>query len=124
MGEGGLFAQIQVGRDEQRIVRNHGLNFRADLIKQFVHVRIEAEYHVKAQPISLHVRLRPLYRVAAFLAFAVVIGSAVEFSTGSRTESTQEQVAVQEQDELDVDEAKPLDIRSAELMTSDTLHIQ
>ena len=69
-------------------------------------------------------RLRPLYRVAAFLAFAVVIGSAVEFSTGSRTESTQEQVAVQEQDELDVDEAKPLDIRSAELMTSDTLHIQ
>ena len=91
------------------------------------HERILAltgEYHVTAQPISLHVRLRPLYRVAAFLSFAVVIGSAVEFSTGSRTESTQEQVAVQEQDELDVDEAKPLDIRSAELMTSDTLHIQ
>lgn len=91
------------------------------------HERILAltgEYHVKAQPISLHVRLRPLYRVAACLAFAVVMGTAVEYSTGSRTEPAQEQVAVQEQDELDVDETTPLDIRSAELMPSDTLHLQ
>lgn len=90
------------------------------------HERILAltgEYHVKAQPISLHVRLRPLYRVAAFLAFAVVMGTAVEYSTGSRTEPAQDQVAVQEQDELDVDETTPLDIRSAELMPSDTLHL-
>lgn len=91
------------------------------------HERILAltgEYHVKAQPISLHVRLRPLYRVAAFLAFAVVMGTAVEYSTGSRTEPAQEQVAVQEQDELNVDETTPLDIRSAELIPTDTLHLQ
>lgn len=85
---------------------------------------LTGEYHVKAQPIPLHVRLRPLYRVAAFLAFAVVMGTAVEYSTGSRTEPAQEQVAVQEQDELDVDETTPLDIRSAELIPTDTLHLQ
>ena len=77
---------------------------------------LTGEYHVKAQPIPLRVRLRPLYRVAAFLAFAIVIGTAVEYSTG--------QVAVQEQDELNADEATPLDIRSAELMDTDTLKLQ
>ena len=85
---------------------------------------LTGEYHVKAQLIPLRVRLRPLYRVAAFLAFAVVIGTAVEYSTNPSTEAPAAQVAVQEQDELNADEATPLDIRSAELMDADTLKIQ
>ncbi len=83
---------------------------------------LTGEYHVKAQKISLRVRLRPLLRAAAFIAFAVVIGSAVERSTGLRSEApAEQQVAVEEQDELDVHkETTPLDIRSAELTDTTT----
>ena len=54
---------------------------------------LTGEYHVKAQPIPLRVRLRPLYRVAAFLAFAIVIGTAVEYSTNPSMEAPAGQVA-------------------------------
>lgn len=84
---------------------------------------LTGEYHVKAQRISIANRLRPLFRVAAFLAFAIVIGTAVEYSAGTPPEASQEQqVAVQEQDELNV-ETTPLDIRSAELIETDSLRI-
>ena len=82
---------------------------------------LTGEYHVQAQTVPLRVRLRPLFRAAALVAFAVVIGTAVERSTGTSQEPPIEQMAVQGQDELDVDEAKPLDIRSAELR--DTVNI-
>ncbi len=86
---------------------------------------LTGEYHVKAQPISIHVRLRPLYRVAAFMAFCVITGTAVEYSTRStNAEAPSKQVVVQEQDELDADETTPLDIRSAELMKKDSVQIQ
>ena len=84
---------------------------------------LTGEYHVKAQPIPLRVRLRPLYRVAAFLAFAIVIGTAVEHSATPAADAPREPIAVQGQDELDADETTPLDIRSAELMESDSLMI-
>ncbi len=82
---------------------------------------LTGEYHVKAQRIPLRVRLRPLFRVAAFVAFAIVIGSAVERSSGTPQEAATNPIAVQGQDELDADETTPLDIRSAEL--TDTIHI-
>lgn len=85
---------------------------------------LTGEYHVKAQPIPLRVRLRPLYRVAAFLAFAIVIGTAVEYSAAPAGDMPREPIAVQGQDELDADETTPLDIRSAELIESDSLMIQ
>lgn len=84
---------------------------------------LTGEYHVKAQPIPLRVRLRPLFRVAAFLVFAVVIGTTIEYSTTTTSESPNEQVAAKVQDELDADETTPLDIRSAELIERDSLLI-
>lgn len=80
---------------------------------------LTGEYHVKAQPVPMRVRLRPLFRVAALVAFAIVMGTAIEQSADTTPEPPAAQMAVQEQDELDADEAKPLDIRSAELL--DTL---
>jgi hypothetical protein len=79
------------------------------------------EYHVQAKLVPLHTRLRPLFRAAAFIAFAVIIGSALERSAGNSPESPQDPVAVNEQDELKADETTPLDIRSAEL--TDTLKL-
>ena len=72
------------------------------------------ERHVHAQRISLAQRLRPLYTAAAFVAFAVVIGTAVEHTTQGAEVDGPEAVIATAQDELDVNEATPLDIRSAE----------
>lgn len=79
------------------------------------------EYHVQAKVVPLHTRLRPLFRAAALIAFAVIIGSALERSAGNSPESPQDPVAVNEQDELNADETTALDIRSAEL--TDTLKL-
>lgn len=76
------------------------------------------ERHVQAQRISLAQRLRPLYTAAAFVAFAVVIGTAVEHTTIDTDAETPEVVAATAQDELDPTEATPLDIRSAEVTES------
>ena len=80
------------------------------------------EYRVQAKVVPLHTRLRPLFRAAAFIAFAVIIGSALERSAGNSPEQNQESMAVNEQDELNADETTPLDIRSAEL--TDTLKLK
>lgn len=81
---------------------------------------LTGEAHVRALPIPLRTRLRPLLRVAAFIAFAVVIGTAVEQSVSPQSEAPANQMAVQ--DELDADETTALDIRSAELQ-SDSVSI-
>ncbi len=71
------------------------------------------ERHVQAIRIPLRQRLRPLYTAAAFVAFAVVIGTAVEHSASDGSNPQPAAVATV-QDELDPAETTPLDIRSAE----------
>lgn len=83
---------------------------------------LTGEYHVRAKVLPMRSRLRPLLRAAALIAFAVVIGSALDHSTPAQQETVSGQVVVNEQDELPADEATPLDIRSAELI--DTVRIK
>lgn len=73
------------------------------------------EQRVKAVRIKLHQRLRPLFTAAAFVAFAVVVGTAVQRTTTGTTPTAAPEVATAPvQDELDPTETNPLDIRSAE----------
>lgn len=72
------------------------------------------EQHVRAQRITLRQRLRPLYTAAAFIAFAIVVGTAVEQSTQYDATDNANPTATVAQDELDPTEATPLNIRSAE----------
>lgn len=72
------------------------------------------ERHVKAQRIPLRQRLQPLFTAAAFVAFAVVIGTAVEHSTTAEP-STALPTTADVQDELDPTATTPLDIKSAEV---------
>ena len=72
------------------------------------------EQHVRAQRITLRQRLRPLYTAAAFIAFAIVGGTAVEQSTQYDATDNANPTATVAQDELDPTEATPLNIRSAE----------
>lgn len=88
------------------------------------------EHHVHALRIPLRQRLRPLFTAAAFVAFAVVIGSAVEHSTNTEAVSTPQPTTASAQDELDPTETTPLDIRSAEvtenplpLTSVDSIHV-
>lgn len=79
------------------------------------------EKHVAARSITMQERLRPLFKAAAFVAFAIVIGTAVEHATTADTaaEATEQMIV---QDELDPGGTTPLNIRSAEVLeTADTL---
>ena len=79
------------------------------------------ERHVRAQSITLFQRLRPLYTAAVFVAFAVVIGAAVEHTTQDADSDSSETVIATALDELDPSEATPLDIRSAEATETSAL---
>ena len=82
------------------------------------------EVHVQARRIPLTMRLRPLAKVAALIAIAVLFGTAIEHTTPSRLErsheASQQAEATVQQDELDPDEATPLDIKSAEAVPHET----
>lgn len=82
------------------------------------------EVHVQARRIPLTVRLRPLAKVAALIAIAVLFGTAIEHTNPSRIERTsgaaQQAEATVQQDELDPAEATPLDIKSAEAVPYET----
>ena len=75
---------------------------------------IVGETHVTARRITLAQRLRPLFKAAALVAFAIVIGSAVEHATRTTAPAEPATDAIV-QDELDPAETTPLDIRSAEV---------
>lgn len=79
------------------------------------------EHHVRAQRITLRQRLRPLYTAAAFVAFAIVVGTAVEQSTQYDVTDDANPTAPVAQDELDPTETTPLDIRSAEAIETPAL---
>jgi len=123
-----FFAQAEVPehlRQWQQLFASQAKLSEAHLDESFDEriLAMTGENHVHAKRISLVHRIRPLFTAAAFIAFAIVIGSALEQSlyTGE-TETTPTQVAVQ--DELDPTETTPLDIRSAELVdNSDSVSV-
>ena len=73
------------------------------------------EPHVKARRITLSQRIYPLYKAAAVVAVAIVVGTAVEHAAGTSGEDIRtEQMATGGQDELDENETTTIDIKSAE----------
>ena len=79
-------------------------------------LQLIGEEHVQAQRITLSRRLRPLFKAAAFVAFAIVLGTAVEQASSlSQGNASQEnfRAAFEGEDELDATETTVIDIRSA-----------
>ena len=68
---------------------------------------------VKARRITMRQRIRPLFKAAALVAFAIVIGSAIEHATNPDAVASEQLTATSVQDELDASETNALDIRSA-----------
>ena len=115
-----FFAQGSVPghlRQWQQFFRSEAELTSAHLDEQFDSRVLElvGEKHVEARRITFSRCLRPLFKAAAFVAFAIVIGTAVEHATSSGTPA-EPQGDMIVQDELDPDEATPLDIRSAEVV--------
>ena len=87
-------------------------------------IALTGQTRVKAHQITLTQRLYPLYKAAAVVAVAILLGTAVEHATvGSEDEGSGQEMAVKGQDELDEDELTTIDIKSAEAtgQTIDTL---
>ena len=101
----------------QQLFRSEAELTSAHLDEQFDSRVLElvGEKHVEARRITFSRRLRPLFKAAAFVAFAIVIGTAVEHATSSVTPA-EPQGEMVVQDEFDPNEATPLDIRSAEVV--------
>ena len=79
-------------------------------------LQLIGEEHVQAQRITLSRRLRPLFKAAAFVAFAIVLGTAVEQASSLSQGNTSQQdfrAAFEGEDELDATETTVIDIRSA-----------
>lgn len=77
-------------------------------------LNIVGQNYVKARRITLAQRIYPLYKAAAVVAFAIVVGTAVEHAAGNADEMPIEQMAATGQDELDESEITTIDIKSAE----------
>ena len=81
--------------------------------------------HVAARRITLGSRLRPLFKAAAFVAFAIVIGTAVEQAfTYHQPADEVLQASFEGDDELDATETTILDIRSANAEDVDSTYIR
>ena len=72
------------------------------------------EQHVQARRITIAQRIYPLYKAAAVVALAIVLGTAVEHASGTRDDSSTEEMTATSQDELDENELTTIDIKSAE----------
>lgn len=72
------------------------------------------EHHVAARRITLAQRIYPLYKAAAVVAFAIVVGTAVEHAAGTPDDMRGGYEVANSQDELDQDEITTIDIKSAE----------
>ncbi|MBQ9285077.1 MAG: hypothetical protein IJ209_02175 [Bacteroidaceae bacterium] len=115
-----FFAQGEVPehlRQWQQFFRSEAELSGAHLDERFDRriMELVGETHVTARRITLARRLRPLFKAAAFVAFAIVIGTALEHATSLSTPAEPQGEAVV-QDEFDPGEATPLDIRSAEVV--------
>ena len=81
------------------------------------------EEHVTARRLTLSQRLRPLFKAAAFVAFAIVLGTAVEHA--SQEEVPESMQAVYDgEDELDATETMVIDIRSASAVPADSTELK
>lgn len=116
-----FFAQDEVPahlRQWQPLFRAEKAMAEAHLDEQFDRKMLQliGEEHVQAQRITLSRRLRPLFKAAAFVAFAIVLGTAVEQASSlSQGNASQEnfRAAFEGEDELDATETTVIDIRSA-----------
>ena len=77
-------------------------------------LQLTGEQHVQARRITLGRRLYPLFKAAAFVAFAIVLGTAVEHASNyGEAPATELQATFDGEDELDASETTVIDIRSA-----------
>lgn len=83
-------------------------------------LQLTGEEHVQALRITLAQRLRPLFKAAAFVAFAIVLGTAVEHASEYQQTGNPVQTAFQGEDELDANETTVIDIRSANAEPADS----
>ncbi len=72
------------------------------------------EVHVQARKITMSRRMRPLFKAAAFVAFAIVLGTAVEQVSNTHHETgAPQQTAQTGEDELDATETTVINVQSA-----------
>lgn len=87
-------------------------------------LQLTGEEHVQARRITLAQRLRPLFKAAAFVAFAIVVGTAVENASDYQQKEDTMQTAFHGEDELDADETTVIDIRSANAVPGDSTELK
>ena len=86
-------------------------------------LQMTGEEHVKARRITFGLRMRPLFKAAAFVAFAIVLGTAVEqASPGHDSESPELQASFEGEYEMDATETTVIDIRSANAEQADSTY--
>lgn len=88
-------------------------------------LELTGEEHVRARRITLSLRLRPLFKAAAFVAFAIVLGTAVEHTSSNQQQEEEQLRATYEgEDELDANETTVIDIRSANAVPADSTELK
>lgn len=76
-------------------------------------LELAGEQHVTARRISITQRMYPLYKAAAVVAVAIVLGTAIEHAASNSDDIYAEEMVATGQDELDENEITTIDIKSA-----------